>query len=80
MNRAKLDPAVKERIADEFLVGEVGRGLMRGLERGLTIERAAAEVGVPLAVAKGQIRRLQILGYMDGSLKPTELGWRALRS
>jgi hypothetical protein len=80
LSRAKLDPEVKERLADEFLVGEVGRGLMRCLERGLTIERAAAEVGVPLAVAKGQIRRLQILGYMDGSLKPTESGWRALRA
>lgn len=76
----KLGPSLKERLADEFLVGEVGRGLMKALERGFTIERAAAEVGVPLVVAKGQIRRLQILGYLDGALKPTETGWRALRT
>jgi hypothetical protein len=78
--KTRLDPSLKERLADEFLVGEIGRGIMQSLERGATIERAAAEVGAPLAVAKGQVRRLQILGYLDGRLKPTEAGWRALRS
>jgi len=79
LQKAKLEPSVKARLADEFLVGEVGRGIMQSLERGATIERAAAEVGVPLVVAKGQVRRLQILGYLDNRLKPTESGWRALK-
>ncbi len=76
--QSKIDPTTKERLADEFLVGEVGRGLMKSLNAGTTIERASAEVGVPMIVAKGQISRLQVLGYMDNRLKPTEMGLRSL--
>ena len=76
--RPGIDPAVKGRLADELLVGGVGRAIMRSLNAGATIEQVAADAGVPLVVAKGQITRLQILGYMDSRLKPTERGREAL--
>jgi len=76
--RPNIDPAVKRRLADEILVGEAGRTIMKSLDRGASIDRAASAAGMPLIVAKGQIRRLQILGYLDSRLKPTELGRRAL--
>ncbi|MEM2192422.1 MAG: hypothetical protein QXG38_02275 [Candidatus Hadarchaeales archaeon] len=79
MSSYAIDQVTKERLADEFLVGEVGRGIMNSLKTGKTIERAAAEVGVPILVAKGQIARLQILGYLDNKLKITPLGERALK-
>jgi hypothetical protein len=79
LSRARLEPSVKEKLADEFLVGAVGREMLNSFNRGASIERAAAEVGIPLVVAKGQVRRLQVLGYLDNRLKPTEQGWRALR-
>lgn len=79
LSRARLEPSVKERLADEFLVGELGRGMLKSFNKGASIDQAAAEVGVPLVVARGQVRRLQVLGYLDNRLKPTEQGWRALR-
>jgi hypothetical protein len=79
LGRAKLDPSIKEKLADEFLVGEIGREMLRSFNKGASIDRAAVEAGVPLVVAKGQVRRLQVLGYLDNRLKPTEQGWRALR-
>ncbi|MEM3185021.1 MAG: hypothetical protein QXW92_05135, partial [Candidatus Hadarchaeales archaeon] len=78
--RSKLPEPVKQRLADEFLVGEAGREIIRLLDRGETIERISAEVGMPLIVTKSQITRLQILGYLDGRLKPTEKGRRALQA
>ncbi|MEM3421522.1 MAG: hypothetical protein QW315_04615 [Candidatus Hadarchaeum sp.] len=76
--RPNIDPAVKRRIADEILVGEAGRTIMKALDKGASIDRAASAAGMPLIVAKGQIRRLQMLGYLDSRLKPTEQGRRAL--
>jgi hypothetical protein len=76
--RVRLPEAVKQRLADEFLVGEAGREIMRLLNRGEPIERISAEVGMPLIVTKSQITRLQMLGYLDGRLKPTEKGLRAI--
>lgn len=73
-----IDSEVKERLADELMVGEVGRAIARSLNAGASIERAAAEAGVPLIVAKGQVTRLQILGYLDSRLKLTERGQKAL--
>jgi hypothetical protein len=69
---------VKGRLTDEMLVGEIGRTIMKSLDSGDTIERAADNAGVPLVVAKGQITRLQILGYLDSRLKLTERGRYAL--
>jgi len=76
--RPNIDPAVKRRLADEILVGEAGRTIMKSLDKGASIDRAASAAGMPLIVAKGQIRRLQILGYLDSRLKPTQLGLKAL--
>jgi hypothetical protein len=73
-----VDSVVKSRLADELLVGEVGRVIMRCLDAGGTLEKAATEAGVPLTVAKGQVTRLQILGYVDSRLKLTERGRMAL--
>ncbi len=78
LDKPGVDPVVKNRLADELLVGEVGRTLMLNLDKGASIDRAAAEAGVPLMVARGQITRLQILGYLDSDLKPTEQGREAL--
>ncbi|MEM2874527.1 MAG: hypothetical protein QW567_00660 [Candidatus Hadarchaeales archaeon] len=73
-----VESSVKTGIADEMLVGEVGRALMKGLNAGKTIEDAAAGVGIPVAVARGQVIRLQMLGYLDSRLKPTEKGLQAM--
>jgi len=78
MANPMVDSSIKSGIADEMLVGEVGRALMKGLNSGRTIEEAAADAGVPVAVAKGQIIRLQMLGYLDSRLKPTEKGLLAM--
>lgn len=76
--KSKLPAQVKQKLADEFLVGEAGREILRLLDKGETIERISAEVGMPLIVTKSQITRLQLLGYLDGRLKPTEKGRRAM--
>jgi hypothetical protein len=78
MKRSKLDSSSKTRLADEFLVGEVGRSMMRSLIAGASIEEAADNAGVPLVIANGQITRLRALGYIDSSLRPTAIGQRAL--
>jgi len=75
--RPGIDAAVRRRLADEMLVGEAGRTIMRSLDAGATIDRAASTAGMPLIVAKGQIRRLQSLEYLDSRLKPTEAGRKA---
>jgi len=76
--RPGVESVVKGRLADEMLVGEIGRTIMKSLDSGDTMERAADNAGVPLVVAKGQITRLQILGYLDSRLKLTERGRYAL--
>lgn len=76
--RPGIDAVVKRRIADEMLVGEAGRTIMKSLEAGASIDRAASNAGMPLIVAKGQIRRLQTLGYLDSRLKTTEAGRKAI--
>lgn len=76
--RPGIDTAVKRRIADEILVGEAGRTIMKSLDSGASIDRAASNAGMPLIVAKGQIRRLQTLGYLDSRLRPTEAGRKAI--
>lgn len=73
-----IDSAVKERLADELLVGEVGRVLMKSLDKGTPVDQAASNAGVPVVVAKGQVTRLQILGYLDARLKLTDQGREAL--
>ncbi|MEM2878778.1 MAG: hypothetical protein QXG10_04480 [Candidatus Hadarchaeales archaeon] len=70
----EIETSVKNGIADEILVGEVGRTLMKCLEKGMTIDEASEKAGVPLSVARGQVIRLQLLGYIDSRLKPTEKG------
>ncbi|MFH1821516.1 MAG: hypothetical protein ABH852_03630 [Methanobacteriota archaeon] len=76
--RPGIDAVVKRRLADEVLVGEAGRTIMKSLNAGASIDKAASNAGMPLIVAKGQIRRLQILGYLDSRLKPTESGHKAI--
>lgn len=78
ITKSKLPEPMKQRLADEFLVGEAGREILRLLDRGETIEKISSEVGMPLIITKSQITRLQMLGYLDGRLKPTEKGRRAL--
>ena len=68
----------KQQLADEILVGELGRWIMRELDAGAKVEDVSGAVEAPLAVVKGQIRRLQLLGYLDGALKPTAAGKRVL--
>jgi hypothetical protein len=68
----------KQQLADEILVGELGRQIMKELEGGANVEEVSGAVEAPLAVVKGQIRRLQLLGYLDGTLKPTPTGKRIL--
>ena len=73
-----IDPNLKNRLADEILVGESGRTIMKTLDAGGSIEQAADRAGMPLLVAKGQITRLRILEYLNSSLRTTKQGKRAL--
>lgn len=76
--RPEMDSAAKRKLADEMLVGGVGRSILRSLDAGIPLERAASDAGMPLVVARGQVTRLQILGYLDTRLKLTERGREAL--
>lgn len=78
LKRSTIDYSVKSRLSDELLVGEVGRSIMESLDKGITLEEAAAEANVPLVVARGQVTRLQILGYLDARLRLTGQGQKAL--
>ncbi|MCS7131298.1 MAG: hypothetical protein NZ934_00995, partial [Hadesarchaea archaeon] len=74
----KIESKVKRKLAHEILVGEVGRVILRALDAKLSIERAAGDAGVPVIMAREYVKRLQVLGYLDERLKPTELGREAL--
>jgi len=76
--RLRVDRATKWRLAHELLVGEVGRAMLRALRAGRTIEQASADADVPVVVGKGQVKRLQVLGYLDDRLELTERGREAL--
>ena len=76
--RLWMDSAVKRRLADELLVGEIGRNILISLDAGAPLDRAASNAGVPVAVARGQIRRLQVLGYLDNRVALTDRGREAL--
>lgn len=73
-----MDGHTKRRLADELLVGEVGRSILRSLGAGASVEESALNAGIPIAMARSHIVRLRTLGYLDSSLRPTALGQRAL--
>jgi hypothetical protein len=77
-SKPKIDRETKRRLAHELLVGEVGREMLRGFRDKKSIEQASAGAGVPVAVGKSQIRRLQVLGYLNERLELTERGQEAL--
>jgi len=72
--RPEMDPTAKQKLANELLVGEVGRIILRNLDAGALLEQAASDAGVPLAVVRGLVKRLQALGYLDNRMKLTERG------
>jgi hypothetical protein len=76
--RPNVDAMTKRKIAHELLVGEVGRKFLHAMRAGRTIGQASADAGVPVVVGKGQVKRLQILGYLDERLGLTNLGLEAL--
>jgi len=76
--RLNVDAMTKRKIAHELLVGEVGRTFLRAMRAGRTIGQASADAGVPVVVGKGQVKRLQVFGYLDERLELTELGREAL--
>ena len=76
--RSRVESVTKRRIAHELLVGEVGREMLRAFRVGRSVGQASADAGIPLVVGRGQVKRLQILGYLDDRLELTELGREAL--
>jgi len=74
----RIDPATKERLANEIFVGETGKAILKSLDTGAAMDRVAIDAGLPPTVARSQIVAMQILGYLDTRLKPTEKGRRAL--
>lgn len=74
----RLDFRLKNRMADEIIVGESGRTIMKRLDSGASVEEAANAAGMPLAVAKTQVTRLRTLEYLDPRLRVTKRGRRAL--
>jgi hypothetical protein len=73
-----LSWALRERLAQDILVGEVGRAVLRSLASSSSLDQASATSGVPLAVVKSEVRRLQTLGYLDERLGLTQLGKMSL--
>lgn len=73
-----IDPSAKSKLASELLVGEVGRAVLRSMDSGVSLEVAASDASVPVVVARREVRRLQILGYLDTHLKLTTRGRGAL--
>lgn len=73
-----MDPIAKRKFADELLVGEIGRSILRSLESGARLEKAASDAGVPVSVSRTHITILQTLGYLDTHLKLADRGRKAL--
>jgi len=73
-----IDPGVKSKLANELLVGEVGRAILRSMDSSASFERAASDAGVPVVLVKREVAQLQLLGYLDSYLKLTERGREAL--
>lgn len=73
-----MDPIAKRKFADELLVGEVGRSVLRSIDGGARLEKAASNAGVPVSVSRAHVARLQVLGYLDTHLKLTDRGRKAL--
>lgn len=73
-----LSWALRERLAQDILVGEVGRAVLRSLTSSSSLDQVSATSGVPLAVVKSEVRRLQTLGYLDEKLSLTQLGKMSL--
>lgn len=77
-SQPELSWALRERLAQDILVGEVGRSVLRALVSSPSLEQASASSGVPLAVVKSEVKRLQTLGYLDERLGLTQLGKMSL--
>lgn len=77
-SKPRVSLHTKRRLAHELLVGEIGRALLDSLGKGRSIEQAAGDADIPVVVAKGQIKRLQVLGYLDDRLELTRRGHEAL--
>jgi len=75
----RVDQVTKERLVKEILVGDAGRILLKSMSSGATVDRAAADAGLPMIVAKNQVRGLQILGYLDDRMELTSRGRDVLR-
>jgi len=73
-----LSWALRERLAQDILVGEVGRAVLRSLASSSSLDQVSATSGVPLAVVKSEVKRLQTLGYLDERLSLTQLGRMSL--
>ncbi len=76
--RPRVESVTKRKIAHELLVGEVGREMLRAFRAGRSVGQASADAGIPVVVGKGQVKRLQVLGYLNDRLGLTELGSEAL--
>ena len=77
-SKPRVDLATKRRLAHELLVGEVGRKLLESLAGGSSIDQASAYADIPVSVGRSQVRRLQVLGYLDERLELTKRGHQAL--
>jgi hypothetical protein len=72
-----MDPIAKRKFADELLVGEIGRSILRSLDGGARLEKAASDAGVPVSISRAHVTILQTLGYLDIHLKLTDRGRKA---
>lgn len=77
-SKPEIDSSLKRRLADEVLVGDLGREILRDLDMGKSIADASTNAGVPLQKGRRKIRALQITGYLDSKLNLTEYGRKAL--
>jgi outer membrane murein-binding lipoprotein Lpp len=70
----RVDRATKLALSRAILVGEVGETVLKNLATGAKINRIAADAEIPITVARGQIKALQLLGYVNERLRPTDRG------
>lgn len=73
-----INSSLKRKLADEVLVGNLGRGILKNLDKDKPIAEAFADVGVPLREGRQEIKVLQTTGYLDNELNLTVHGRRAL--
>ncbi len=69
---------LRRRAAHEVLVGSIGRDILKGLERGKSLDDSISDAGVPLRIGRERARLLKEVGYLDNHMNLTNWGYEVL--